>query len=181
MFQQISGINLITYYAATIYEKSIGMDGLMSRILAACNGTEYFLASLIPIFVIDKIGRRTLMLVGAAGMSISMAVLAITTSFVGQSKPGIAAAVFLFVFNTFFAWGWLGMTWLYPAEIVSISLCCYLGNSDSYLYQVPLRIRAPANALATSGNWIFNFMVVMITPVAFDSIGYKTYIIFAVM
>ncbi|KAJ5224517.1 uncharacterized protein N7469_008020 [Penicillium citrinum] len=163
MFQQISGINLITYYAATIYEKSIGMSGLMSRILAACNGTEYFLASLLPIFIIEKVGRRTLMLVGAAGMSISMAVLAITTSFTGQTQAGIAAAVFLFVFNTFFAWGWLGMTWLYPAEIV------------------PLRIRAPANALATSSNWIFNFLVVMITPVAFDSIGYKTYIIFAVI
>ncbi|KAK9858991.1 hypothetical protein MYU51_015889 [Penicillium brevicompactum] len=162
MFQQISGINLITYYAATIYE-SIGMDGLTSRILAACNGTEYFLASLIPIFIIEKVGRRLLMLIGAAGMSISMAVLAITTSFEGNSQAGIAAAVFLFVFNTFFALGWLGMTWLYPAEIV------------------PLRIRAPANALATSGNWIFNFMVVMITPVAFDSIKYKTYIIFAVI
>ncbi|KAJ5086772.1 hypothetical protein NUU61_008079 [Penicillium alfredii] len=163
MFQQISGINLITYYAATIYESSIGMDGLMSRIMAACNGTEYFLASLIPIFIIEKVGRRTLMLIGAAGMSISMAVLAITTSFEHQSKPGVAAAVFLFVFNTFFAWGWLGMTWLYPAEIV------------------PLRIRAPANALSTSANWIFNFLVVMITPVAFDSIKYKTYIIFAVI
>lgn len=69
----------------------------------------------------------------------------------------------MFVFNTFFAIGWLGMTWLYPAEIV------------------PLRIRAPANALSTSGNWLFNFMVVMITPVAFDSIGYKTYVIFAVI
>lgn len=55
------------------------------------------------------------------------------------------------------------MTWLYPAEIV------------------PLRIRAPANALATSANWAFNFMVVMITPVSFSSIGYQTYIIFAVM
>ncbi|KAJ5961657.1 hypothetical protein N7501_006598 [Penicillium viridicatum] len=163
MFQQISGINLITYYAAFIYENSLGMDGLTSRILAACNGTEYFLASLIPIFVIEKVGRRVLMLVGAAGMSISMAVLAITTSFEGETKPGIAAAVFLFVFNTFFAFGWLGMTWLYPAEIV------------------PLRIRAPANALATSGNWIFNFMVVMVTPVAFDTIKYKTYIIFAVI
>ncbi|KAJ5570004.1 uncharacterized protein N7459_009434 [Penicillium hispanicum] len=163
MFQQISGINLITYYAATIYENSIGMGGLMSRILAACNGTEYFIASLVPIFIIEKVGRRTLMLVGAAGMSISMVVLAVTTSFVDQPKPGIAAAVFLFVFNTFFAWGWLGMTWLYPAEIV------------------PLRIRAPANALATSGNWIFNFLVVMITPVAFQSIGYRTYIIFAVI
>jgi hypothetical protein len=67
------------------------------------------------------------------------------------------------VFNTFFAIGWLGMTWLYPAEIT------------------PLRTRAPANALATSSNWIFNFLVVMITPVSFESIGWRTYIIFAVI
>ncbi|KAK4138983.1 MFS general substrate transporter, partial [Trichocladium antarcticum] len=57
----------------------------------------------------------------------------------------------------------LGMTWLYPAEIV------------------PLRIRAPANALSTSANWIFNFLVVMITPVAFNNIGWRTYVIFAVI
>lgn len=49
------------------------------------------------------------------------------------------------------------------------------------MFKVPLRIRAPANALSTSANWAFNFMVVMVTPVAFDSIKYKTYIIFAVM
>lgn len=163
MFQQISGINLITYYAATIYETSIGLSGLVSRILAACNGTEYFLASWLPVFIIERAGRRPLMLFGAAGMSLSMVVLAVSTSYVGQTGPGIVAAIFLFVFNTFFAWGWLGMTWLYPAEIV------------------PLRIRAPANALSTSANWAFNFMVVMITPPAFESIGYKTYIIFAVM
>jgi sugar porter (SP) family MFS transporter len=119
MFQQISGINLITYYAATIYQNSIHLSGLVSRILAACNGTEYFIASWLPVFICEKVGRRPLMLVGAAGMSLSMAVLAITTSFQNETGPGIAAAVFLFVFNTFFAWGWLGMTWLYPAEIVS--------------------------------------------------------------
>ncbi|PGH20721.1 hypothetical protein AJ80_03481 [Polytolypa hystricis UAMH7299] len=163
VFQQISGINLITYYAASIYENSIGLSGFMSRILAACNGTEYFLASWIPVFIIEKVGRRPLMLFGAVGMSLSMVVLAVATSFEGQSAPGVVAAVFLFVFNTFFAIGWLGMTWLYPAEIV------------------PLRIRAPANALSTSANWAFNFMVVMITPVAFESIKYKTYIIFAVI
>ncbi|EGD99308.1 sugar transporter STL1 [Trichophyton tonsurans CBS 112818] len=161
MFQQISGINLITYYAATIYEGSIGLSPFLSRILAACNGTEYFVASWIAVFVVERIGRRMLMLFGAVGMSLSMAVLAVATSFKHQTDAGIVAAVFLFVFNTFFAIGWLGMTWLYPAEIV------------------PLRIRAPANALATSGNWIFNFMVVMITPVSFSSIEYKTYIIFA--
>jgi sugar porter (SP) family MFS transporter len=163
MFQQISGINLITYYAATIFEGSVGLSGFLSRILAACNGTEYFIASWLPVFIIEKAGRRPLMLVGAVGMSLSMVILAISTSFANNSKAGIVATVFLFVFNTFFAWGWLGMTWLYPAEIV------------------PLRIRAPANALSTSANWAFNFMVVMITPVAFETIQYQTYIIFAVM
>lgn len=120
MFQQISGINLITYYAANIYETSIGMTPFMSRILAACNGTEYFIASWFPIFIIEKVGRRPLMLIGAVGMSLSMMSLAIATKFVYSSSAGIAAAVFLFVFNTFFAFGWLGMTWLYPAEIVRL-------------------------------------------------------------
>lgn len=79
------------------------------------------------------------MLFGAAGMSASMIILAGTTSHPSTGN-GIAAATFLFIFNTFFAIGWLGMTWLYPAEIV------------------PLRIRAPANALATSANWIVSLI-----------------------
>jgi len=167
VFQQISGINLITYYAATIYEEYIGLGGTTARILAAANGTEYFLASWIAVYTIERFGRRQLMLFGAAGMSGSMALLAgmnyMSQVNQGGSAPGIISAVMLFVFNTFFAVGWLGMTWLYPAEIV------------------PLKIRAPANGLSTSANWAFNFMVVMITPVSFTSIGYQTYIIFAVM
>ncbi|KAF2443571.1 general substrate transporter [Karstenula rhodostoma CBS 690.94] len=162
MFQQISGINIITYYAATIFEQNIGLSPFLSRLLAACNGTEYWMASWIAIFTIEKFGRRSLMIFGAAGMSASMCVLAGTTSKVSDSM-GIAAAVFLFVFNSFFAVGWLGMTWLYPAEIT------------------PLSIRAPANAISTTANWIFNFMVVMVTPPAFATIGYQTYIIFAVI
>lgn len=164
MFQQISGINLITYYAAVIYSK-LGMSSFMARLLAALNGTEYFLASWPAVFLVERVGRRKLMLFGAVGQAATMAILAGVNSESerGNTGAGIAGIVFLFVFNTFFAVGWLGMTWLYPAEIV------------------PLRIRAPANALSTSGNWIFNFMVVMITPVAFDTIGYQTYIIFAVI
>lgn len=124
VFQQISGINLITYYAATIYENEIGLTPFISRILAACNGTEYFLASWIAVFIIEKTGRRKLMLFGAAGMSGSMVILAVMTK-VGGSAAGIVAAAFLFIFNTFFAIGWLGMTWLYPAEIVSAELTSY--------------------------------------------------------
>ncbi|EFX04559.1 major facilitator superfamily transporter monosaccharide [Grosmannia clavigera kw1407] len=163
VFQQISGINLITYYAPVIYT-SLGMGSFLSRLLAALNGTEYFLASWPAVFLVERVGRRKLMLFGATGQAITMAVLAGANSISAtNTAAAIVAVVFLFVFNTFFAIGWLAMTWLYPAEVV------------------PLRIRAPANALSTSGNWIFNFMVVMVTPVAFSSIGYKTYIIFAVI
>lgn len=98
----------------------------MSRIVAAANGTEYFLASFIAVWTIERFGRRNLMLFGAAGMSISMAVLAGTTSDAAlqpiasgpdagtATRPqfAYAATAFLFIFNTFFAIGWLGMTWL---------------------------------------------------------------------
>ncbi|KAK9311357.1 general substrate transporter [Lipomyces starkeyi] len=163
--QQVTGINLITYYAATIYENSIGLSPLNSKILAAANGTEYFIVSWIAFFTIERIGRRKLMLFGAVGQAATMAMLTGTAHAAdrGNSQAGIAAAAFLFVFNTFFAIGWLGMTWLYPAEIVS------------------LQVRAPANGLSTAANWIFNFMVVMITPVAFNSIGAYTYLVFAVI
>jgi len=58
----------------------------------------------------------------------SMIILVVMTK-VGGTAPRIVVAAFLFMFNTFFAVGWLVMTWLHPAEIV------------------PLQIRAPANAL----------------------------------
>ncbi|UZJ51037.1 hypothetical protein CBS101457_000357 [Exobasidium rhododendri] len=170
--QQVTGINLITYYAGTIFQNNIGMSPLIARIVAACNGTEYFLASFIAVYTIESFGRRKLMLFGAAGMSLSMVVLAATTSpaalkpvdgVTTSHAPAYVAAVFLFVFNSFFAIGWLGMTWLYPAEIT------------------PLSIRAAANGVSTASNWIFNFMVVLITPIAFATIGYQTYIIFAVI
>jgi hypothetical protein len=114
VFQQISGINLITYYATVIYQSHIGLGDLTSRILAACNGTEYFLASWVAVYTIEKFGRRSLMLFGAVGMAGSMAILAgmdyLSEANVGGTKPGIVSAVFLFVFNSFFAVGWLGMT-----------------------------------------------------------------------
>lgn len=160
-FQQITGINLITYYATLLFQR-LGLDDVKSRIIAAGNGTEYFLASLIAIFLIDRVGRRPLMLFGAIGQTITMVLLAVLGKI---NTPGcqVASAVLLFVFNSFFAIGWLGMTWLYPAEIVG------------------LRIRAPANAFSTASNWIFNFVVVMVTGPAFSSIGWRTYIVFAAL
>lgn len=160
-FQQITGINLITYYATILFQR-LGLSDVTSRLIAAANGTEYFFASLIAIFIIDRIGRRKLMLFGAVGQCITMILLAVLGSVRGSGAQ-VVSAVLLFVFNSFFAIGWLGMTWLYPAEIVG------------------LEIRAPANALSTSSNWIFNFVVVMVTGPSFNNISWGTYIVFAAL
>ncbi|KXH33619.1 hypothetical protein CSIM01_11784 [Colletotrichum simmondsii] len=170
-FQQICGINLITYYAGFLFENSLGFGPELSRLLAALNGTEYFLASLVALPLIERTGRRKLMLFGAFGMMASMAILAgtVSTGTVAdngapdlETRYGVTATVFLFVFNSFFAIGWLGMTWLYPAEITN------------------LRIRIQANALSTCSNWLSNFLIVMITPPAFANLDYQTYVMFAV-
>ncbi|KAI9652433.1 MAG: hypothetical protein M1831_006776 [Alyxoria varia] len=170
-FQQICGINLITYYATFVFENSLGFGPALSRLLGAANGTEYFLASLIALPLIERVGRRKLMLFGAFGMMASMAILAGSAS-TGVTLPngapklstlyGMIATVFLFGFNTFFAIGWLGMTWLYPAEVTN------------------LRIRIQANALSTCSNWLSNFLIVMITPPAFANLKWRTYLMFAI-
>lgn len=114
---------------------------------------------------------RRLMFVGLVGMMCSMAVLAGCISSGGRDAEGNivlaeaegdVATLTLFTFNTFFAIGFLGMTWLYPAEIN------------------PLRTRVQANALSTCSNWLSNYVIVMITPPAIANIGYGIYVIFAI-
>ncbi|KAK7051554.1 hypothetical protein VNI00_004533 [Paramarasmius palmivorus] len=161
MMQQVSGINLITYYAPVIFQKSVGLSRDRSLLLSGFNGLAYFVSSLVPIPLIERLGRRKLMLFGAVGMSICMALLAAMTEDTENFAKGVVASVCLFLFNFFFSVGWLAIPWLYPAEIA------------------PLQIRAKAAALSTATNWLFTFLVVMITPVAIDSIAWKTYIVWA--
>jgi MFS family permease len=144
VFQQMSGINLALQYLSIVFLNQFGYSGWLARLLGACVSTAYFLASFVTVVGIDRFwGRRSLMMFGAAGMSGCMVLLAVLL-YLWQvhaiSAGRIAGTVFLFGFCTFFAIGWQGMAWLYQVEIV------------------PLRIRGPANALSTSGNWLFNFV-----------------------
>lgn len=188
-FQQISGINLVIQYIALILLEQQGYSGWVARLLAACLGSETLLASLVPVIGIDHFwGRRSLLIFGAVGMSVSMIVLTVMTWLRGahllatpamRSNSAVAnmptqtatdatgtasttvTTIFFFVFTTFFVIGWQGMAWLYSVEIV------------------PLRIRGPATAVSTAANWLMNFWVVLVTPIALHSIGWQTYIIFA--
>lgn len=141
-------------------------------------GTEYFISACLALFIVDRVGRRNLMMWGAAGMAISLAIIGGCLSHTTpDNKTGAyVATVFIFVYDTCFAIGWLGVAWvrhliidrfveliswkLYPAEITSI------------------RIRAETNGLSTSTNWLFNYAVVQLAPIMINSIAWKTYFVF---
>jgi hypothetical protein len=180
--QQLSGINLITYYAPVIFEQSVGISHNLALLLAGFNGIAYFLSSLIPIWIIDKLGRRKLMLFAAGGQCVCMAVLAGTVSN-GSKSAGVVAIVMLFLFNFFFAVGLLAIPWL--RKFLSIRYANHRTFSANIppvpAEYAPLAIRTRAASLATASNWIFTFLVVEITPVSIGSIGWRTYIYFCGM
>lgn len=150
-------------YLAVMFVNQIKMQPRISLLLASCCATVFFLASLIAVVGIDRFwGRRTLTMFGSAGMCVCMAVLAIMAKIGTPTTHHIMIAM-LFLFCSFFTIGWQGMSWLWAVELV------------------PLSTRGPANALATAANWLSNFIVVLVTPVIFLNITYKTYVTFAVL
>lgn len=79
-----------------------------------------------------------------------------------QKQVASASAAFFFLYYVFFGIGWQGVPWLYPTEINSLSM------------------RTKGATLGTAANWIFNFMVVEITPIGIEKLGCQFYIIWTV-
>ncbi|KAJ5724475.1 hypothetical protein N7493_006203 [Penicillium malachiteum] len=163
-FQQMCGGNLISVYASEIFKENLDMSSSLSSILAACALTWKFLCCFIAFFAIDRLGRRVVFMISGAGMAVCMAAMAITTSFGSDNKhASIASAFFIFLFNFFYPIGFLGGNFLYCTEVA------------------PVRLRVAMASISTANHWMWNFVVVMITPVALDTIGYQYYIMYAVL
>jgi len=85
------------------------------------------------------------------------------TIMAGGRNNGIAAVVMLYMFQAFFTWGWMSNMWCYPSEIL------------------PLKIRQRGSALSVVWQWLITFLVVEITPVGIQNIGWKLYIVFCIL
>jgi hypothetical protein len=81
----------------------------------------------------------------------------------GTSGGSYGATAFIFLFQLIYGIGWLPVPWFYPSEIATT------------------RTRTKMQAIASGWNWMFVFVVVKITPISFDNIGWKTFIIFSVL
>lgn len=162
VMQQFTGVNLFVQYLAAMFWAQLGFEKRTAGLLGACCSTEFFIATLLTLFGMDRLwGRRGLTIFGSAGMLVCMIVLAVMAE-VGTQTTHTVMAVFFFVYCTCFSIGWQSMSWLWAVELI------------------PLSVRGPANALATAANWTANFIVVFSNPPMLRDITWRTYIVFGV-
>jgi sugar porter (SP) family MFS transporter len=142
VFQQITGINTVIYYAPSLLQGA-GFGNSAALLANVVNGAVNVGMTIVAVWLLDRVGRRPLLLSGTAGMAVGMAITA--CSFLGgehlHGALAIVAVIGLLVYTGSFAIGLGPVFWLLIAEIY------------------PLRIRGAAMSVATMANWGANFVV----------------------
>lgn len=125
----------------------------------------FMLGSLLPAFMLDRMGRRRTMMIGSFGLGICMMMVAALLSQVDKPNGttyASASVSFFFLFMLIHGMSINSVPWVYVPEIL------------------PLEARTKGTAIGVSSNWLWNFTVVMITPVIINRIQWKAYLIFMI-
>ncbi|WP_129782921.1 sugar porter family MFS transporter [Promicromonospora panici] len=174
VFQQFVGINVIFYYSTTLWQ-AVGFDESQAFLVSTITSVTNVAVTFIAIALIDKVGRRPLLLIGSAGMTVSLGLMAIAfTQATGSganislSGPwGVIALICANAFVVFFGASWGPLVWVLLGEMF------------------PNRIRAAALGVAAAMQWVANFAITMTFPpmlAAFGaSVPYLMYAIFAAL
>ncbi|KAJ9483474.1 hypothetical protein VN97_g9930 [Penicillium thymicola] len=158
---QMTGVNIITFYSDTIFESDLGYSGTLSRIITGCLQIWQFLAAGVAVLLIDRVGRRPLLIAAAAGMTVAQVCLAGLSSDLEDKSAAGASLLFYFVALFCFPIGLFLVPFMYAAEIA------------------PLRTRAKVTAMSAAANWLFNFVLAEVSPVGFATIHWRYYIVYA--
>ena len=164
VFQQITGINTIIYYAPTLLSAA-GLGNSAALLANVVNGAVNVLMTIVAIRLLDRTGRRPLLLGGTAGMAAGMIVVALTFAIGGSELHGGSAYIAiagLLLYTGSFAIGLGPVFWLLISEIY------------------PVKIRGQAMSVATMANWGANFVVTISFLTLLSAIGNAgTFFLFA--
>ena len=175
LFQQLVGINVIFYYSTTLWQ-SVGFDESQALLTSTITSVMNIVATIIAILLVDRVGRRIMLLVGSAGMTVSLGLMALAFSF-GEVAAGAesvslpdpwstVALISANAFVMFFGTTWGPLVWVLLGEIF------------------PNRIRASALAVAAAAQWGANWAVSATFPTLSEiglSFAYGLYAAFALL
>ena len=169
VFQQFVGINVIFYYSTSLW-RSVGFSEADALTVTVITSVTNVLVTLVAISLVDRLGRRPLLLIGSAGMTLTLAAMAVCFTYAHSTPSGVSlpppfSTVALLAANAyvvFFGVSWGPVVWVLLAEIF------------------PNRMRGSGLALAASVQWIANFLVSTSFPVLAQALGLGvTYAIYA--
>ncbi|ODQ44271.1 hypothetical protein PICMEDRAFT_18515 [Pichia membranifaciens NRRL Y-2026] len=145
MMQQWTGINFIFYFGTTFFQElgTIHNEFLISIITTVVN----VCSTPLSFYTVEKLGRRTLFIYGAAGMFVCEFIVAIAGTVDGHNPQTVKAMIsFICIYIHFFASTWGPGAWVIIGEIF------------------PIQIRSRGVALSTASNWLWNCVIAVITP-----------------
>ncbi|MBD0259944.1 MAG: sugar porter family MFS transporter [Cytophagales bacterium] len=159
-FNQVSGINAIIYYAPRIFGLA-GLTESAALLSSAGIGLVNLVFTLIGLNLIDRVGRRTLMLVGSVGLIVTLGLVAYAFY---NEQTGYAVPVYLFVYIAFFAFSQGAVIWVFISEIF------------------PNEVRANGQALGSFTHWFMAAVIAFTFPYIAETLGGgNTFLFFCVM
>lgn len=159
VFNQVSGINAIIYYAPRVFEMA-GLGAQSSLLSTVGIGVVNFTFTLIAINVIDKVGRRKLMLIGSVGLIAALAL--VSHSFYSENPNGLAVTVYLMIYIAFFAFSQGAVIWVFISEIF------------------PNEVRAKGQTLGSLTHWVMAAVITFFFPMLSEwAGGGTTFLVFA--
>ncbi|KDQ16134.1 hypothetical protein BOTBODRAFT_269012 [Botryobasidium botryosum FD-172 SS1] len=163
---QFTGINVSTYFQPSLYA-ALGYSGNTILLITGINGALGQVVTLVFIyFILDRVGRRLPLIVGAFGMAACLSIeAAINARFPGETSTNKSAqqagVAFIILFGSlFFSTSFGPVSWVYQSEIF------------------PMRIRAIGTSVSTMSNWAINVMISQISPLGLNRLGWKFYLVF---
>jgi SP family sugar:H+ symporter-like MFS transporter len=160
VFQQLVGINVVFYYGAVLWQ-SVGFSEADSLKINILSGTLSIAACLAALFLIDKLGRKPLLLIGSIGMAVTLGTLTVafaTGNFAGGSlhlspNVGVLALVAANLYVVFFNFSWGPVMWVMLGEMF------------------PNQMRGSGLAVSGAAQWTANFLITVSFPALAKNLG----------
>lgn len=161
-FQQVSGINVVIYYAPIIFAK-MNLGSNFANLLATVGiGAVNVIMTIVSMRLIDRLGRRSLLIIGFLGTAVTLIIVSVVT-YIDVPEIRWIAAISLFVYIAAFAVGLGPLPWVMMSEIF------------------PLKIRGQGASLSAGTNWAFNTIVVSTFPTLLHTLGISmTFALYAI-